>query len=202
MPAMKTVTGTLHKYYPPKSDKLATLPEGAPIENLTGEEQSQKKYQPTQDENGKYDEEIELKPIAELVKLDIQRYGDNAFLMYEIFKHDSENYINWLPACNNNEVLSGIDSDKGNGKMFVNHVRRKLYANAPFNLEWAKAGVVVESLFLNKWTIENGIDFKKSTIKEIDGVFRVIEDDYEYGSLCPILKRLRHPFPPRKELGL
>jgi hypothetical protein len=85
MPAMKTVTGTLHKYYPPKSDKAAglviiksptsngkshtfqrgsvwskkwqayleTLPEGAPIENLTGEEQSQKKYPPTQDENGK-----------------------------------------------------------------------------------------------------------------------------------------------------
>lgn len=85
MPAFKTVTGTLHKYYPPKSDKaaglviikspttngkshtcqrgsvwnkewknyLATLPEGAVIENLTGEEQSQKKYPPEQDENGK-----------------------------------------------------------------------------------------------------------------------------------------------------
>ena len=85
MPAIKTVTGTLHKYYPPKSDNAAglviiksptingkshtfqrgsvwnkkcqnwleTLQKGAPIENLTGEEQSQKKYPPIQDENGK-----------------------------------------------------------------------------------------------------------------------------------------------------
>ncbi len=85
MPAIKTVTGTLYKYYPPKSDKaagmviiksptingkshtfqrgivwnkewqnyLAQLPEGSVIENLTGEEQSQKKYPSEQDANGK-----------------------------------------------------------------------------------------------------------------------------------------------------
>ena len=85
MPAFKTVTGTLHKFYPPKSDKapgflviksptsngkgytfqrgnvwnqewnkyLSTLSEGAAIENLTGEEERQKKYPAEQDENGK-----------------------------------------------------------------------------------------------------------------------------------------------------
>jgi len=85
MPAIKTVTGTLHKYYPAKSEAapgfviikaptqngkghtfqrgnvwnkdwqnyLASIPEDTQIDNLTGEERSQKKYPPEQDKNGK-----------------------------------------------------------------------------------------------------------------------------------------------------
>ena len=76
----------------------------------------------------KHDEGIELKPLYRLIELDIQRYGDNAFLMYEWQIDDCEhpliNDCNYYPVESN--YMLKMHTKIGN------NVRRKPYANAPY----------------------------------------------------------------------
>jgi len=125
---------------------------------------------------------VRLKPLDKLLELDIERYGKWAFLMYEIdMREDGEK-----PLCNKDvEIATGY------------FAKRKLYANAPFNLEWAKAGVKTQANTANRWkdciiSIDN-----KTIIASWDTGFMRVEYCIE-----PICRDLRHPFPPIKELEL
>lgn len=125
---------------------------------------------------------VRLKPLDQLIQLDIQRYGDNAFLMYE-----------WSAL---GLVFLNLDSndDLAQALIFKQYVKRKLYANALFNLEWAMAGVPLEGLFFGEWKLLK----RPVEIVHEFGPNKIVGVDSEQFKT----ERLRHPFPPLKELGL
>jgi hypothetical protein len=98
--------------------------------------------------------DVQLKKLDKLIKLDIERYG-------------KENYL-WMYEWN-------FSTDTG---MIIHY--RKLYANWPFNIGWAKAGVPIEVQMIHskEWVIKT---------KGLSGYF---------------IDSMRHPFPPLNELGL
>ncbi len=127
----------------------------------------------------KYDEEIELKPIAELVQLDIERYGDNAFLMYRGGQFCINHQLK--DAKSNAEIEKWL---RAGSRMLI---ERKLYANVPLSLEWAKARVRVEFLHGKEWI---PVKFLK---KDNNGVWFFSE---RIGKHFISEQFLRHPFPP------
>ena len=146
---------------------------------------------------------IALKPLAELFKLDVYRYGDNAFLMYEY------DYLgDWVTpmAKNGNRLIKSYLTQKARPIC-----RRKLYANAPFNLEWAKLGVLIEAcikgdwkeVFLNEF-IDSGME--QSPIYYDDSstefFFLIANANSDYETVWIQKNDLRHPFPPVNETRL
>ncbi len=120
----------------------------------------------------KYDEGIELKPITELIEIDIRRYGDNAFLMYRV-------------------DINGVFEDIAANHCIntSNHLyERKLYANAPFNIEWAKAGVAVQFRYDLRWF---DCAFKQMMSERI-----AVLTSTERPSDLVAVDKIRHPFPP------
>ena len=119
---------------------------------------------------------LRLKPIVELVKLDIDRYGDNAYLMYkekdtgQLRSHD-------LFLSNDCLIISDIE------------LERKLYAGVPFNLEWAKSGVAVEAMSIlpMEW-----IPVKFCNQNKLQNW--VLLPGWEKAMFSS--SNLRHPFPP------
>jgi hypothetical protein len=135
-----------------------------------------------------HDYYFHLKPLDELVEMDIERYGEkNALLMYE-FSGLGGDWQDIPVHANCADVLVAL------GNNFYEH-RRKLYANAPFNIEWAKAGVAVEHENregeFKKYCGGSFIDSFKN-----DGYICFKNDGAIHEN------QLRHPFPPLKELGL
>ena len=125
------------------------------------------------------EENLELLPISELIKLDIERYGRWAYLMYK---------INVIPA-GYTDCTSNRDFILWN----YHEYDRKLYANIPFNLEWAKAGLVVSHV---SGGVITDLDIPdRSDCSPCGFVNGVSTTFYNIGNLC-------HPFLPTKELGL
>jgi len=130
-----------------------------------------------------------LKSIAKLIEIDIERYDKWAYLMYMPKNGDADEFLD-------NECVF----------LFPDEIVRKPYANLPFNLEWAKAGVAVEyySQVLCEWIYVNEVHKYIKWINVND------EDEFvffECGSMPGRnlkwkLSSLRHPLPPTKELGL
>jgi len=126
-----------------------------------------------------------LKPLDKLIQLDIERYGKWAVLMYE-WQYKDNGTADWVDRW--------FDCDRPISFKPTLNYRRKLYANAPFNVEWARAGVAVEWYCgdLKKPVIDfevlNEVDFL--AIGKIDG---------EYNQFY-VSEHLRHPFPPIKEV--
>jgi len=145
------------------------------------------KQSPTRD----FRDILKLKPIAELVRSDIERYGEWAFLMYEFedFGQDHKTVLNFK----SNQAFTDLIED--NDCQFK--IKRKLYANVPFNLEWAMAGVPIE--FLNPCNNQWELVVKKGVMDE-DAV-NVFFTECPAGMWIEPID-LRHPFPPVKELGL
>jgi hypothetical protein len=130
---------------------------------------------------------VRLKPIDDLVRLDIERYGDNAFLMYEWqvddCMHPAINDCNYYSFESNKSIKSHIKAG--------NDVRRKPYANCPFNIEWAKAGVAMEFyLGINGL---NPIAVNFISISPNNDSLIIVEDGYN--QRCVKSCDLRHPFP-------
>lgn len=125
--------------------------------------------------------EVRLKPISELIKLDIKRYEKWAFLMYEIWSMCNEYFEPFKSNIDLQESLTHplIDPSR---------IYRKLYANIPFNIEWAKAGLATE-IYVNNW--------KKCQSKTFENrKFPLIQLD----NISVSEFNLSHPFPPIKEL--
>jgi hypothetical protein len=133
---------------------------------------------------------IVLKPLDKLVEMDIERYGEkNVLLMYE-FSGLGGDWQDIPVHANCADVLVAL------GNNFYEH-RRKLYANAPFNIEWAQAGVAVE--FLNPCSNAWELVIKKGDMN--NEAMQIFFEQCPCGMwIVPV--DLRHPFPPIKELGL
>ena len=114
---------------------------------------------------------LELKPIAELVQLDIERYEENTYLMYAVDSMD---------ITNNDHLLLLLE--------YNNTLKRKYYANAPFNLAWAKAGVAVQFRYDHRWF---DCAFKQMMNERI-----AVLSSPERPSDLIAVDRIRHPFPP------
>lgn len=131
------------------------------------------------------DDAVRLKPVAELVKLDIEQYGnENAHFLYE---YKNVHFDDWQKPESILSMLTTANCE----------IRRKPYANAPFNLEWAKAGVDVE--FLNPCSSHWDPVVKKGDMDE--EAMQVFFEQRPTGLWIEPID-LRHPFPPVKDLGL
>lgn len=116
-----------------------------------------------------------LKPIAELVKLDIEWYGEENYLL--MYDYDIMPYGGVGGNCSDMPVPK----------------KRKLYANAPFNLEWAMAGGAGIEFYLGINDL-NPIAVKFIFESPYNYGLIMVEDSYrrQYVKAC----NLRHPFPP------
>lgn len=94
---------------------------------------------------------VDLKPISELFEMDIQVYGDNAYLMWESPYTEKDRNPNSLTA----EFF----------KLNPALMHRKTSAALPFDLERAKAGDVVEYFYNNRWWGVNFVRLHKITNK-------------------------------------
>jgi len=121
-----------------------------------------------------------LKPLDKLIELDIKQYGSDAFLMYKV---RNNNFKEFQDPLNNTDVLDIIESEK------LSLCERKLYANVPFNIQWANTGLSLEINCFQGWVKCNSKTFEKRKFPfvELDGGFLCSENN------------LRHPFPPLKE---
>lgn len=89
-------------------------------------------------------------------------------------------------------------------------LRRKLYANSPFNMDWASKGVTVECQILKPKRWVSCVFLESDMAIKIDGHFFVTHNAINPHNGKPKekskgwwhVKNLRHPFPPVKELGL
>ena len=119
--------------------------------------------------NAEFNIDCRLKPIRLLIKIDFERYAENAFLLYK-------------DASSNRHVLDIIHQNN-NG-----YTERKLYANIPFNLEWARAGVAVECKIEDCYEICDFVQITSDTdISVMCGEVWIHGVDF---------KAMRHPFPP------
>lgn len=134
-----------------------------------------------------------LKPIAELIKLDIERYGENAFLMYQ-WRHDYDD-LERKDTCWKTPESNKDCEDLANSTNYV--IERKLYANCQFNLNWAKMGVMIECLHRENW-IKGEFDSVNGQKAWINFMFN---GDRKLG-LFLRENGLRHPFPPTNDLLL
>jgi hypothetical protein len=129
-----------------------------------------------------------LKPIAELVELDIDRYGDDAYLMYQ-WRHDYDDFedcgykkdTEWKSPKSNADC-----EDLAGSSNYI--LERKLAANAPFTLEWAKSGVEIEFLYDYRWF---KCEFKQMMSERI-----AVLTSPERPSGLIAVEKIRHPFPP------
>jgi len=122
--------------------------------------------------------DIKLKPLSELFAHDVKIYGDNA---YQMWGHDFLN-VWWGDLIDNDEVSIVINGDK---------IRRKTSAALPFDLERAKAGDVVESL----WVDDIWRKYPVARLRILDGY---IENDIFYHDDCFInCNKLRMKFPKK-----
>jgi len=80
-------------------------------------------------------ESFDLKPLSSLFSHDVEVYGGNAYLMWEISLSDKNNFID---ATDNDDIRWSFDSTNYDQ-------RRKTSAALPFDLERAKAGDAVET---------------------------------------------------------
>ena len=143
----------------------------------------------------KYDGGIELKPIYKLIELDVQRYGDNAFLMYQ-WRRDYDDLeccgykkdVDWKTPQSNKDC-----EDLANCINYI--VERKLYANAPFNLKWAAKGLKTEWRYLTgEWKEVLRHELVNCSIAENKRFGdRLIPGN---GKVVYKIADLRHPFPP------
>ena len=128
-----------------------------------------------------HDYYFHLKPIAELVQLDIERYGEWAYLMWDILMLGDAKYEDYK---SNAELLRDIDEPL----IDPSRISRKLYANVPFNLGWAKAGVAAECKIEGCYEICDFVQINSDTdISVMCGEVWMHGVDF---------KAMRHPFPP------
>jgi len=120
-------------------------------------------------------EEIESMPLTELFRLDVEAYGDNAFLIYG-YCHFEGDVINDFSF--NSQILGLIESG------YSDRLIRKQSAALPFDLERAKAGDIFEVKGIdNAW-------FVPSESEESNSLITIFES-------CPNRKDLRMKYPPR-----
>lgn len=126
-------------------------------------------------------DEIEFIPLPYLFSHDVEVYGDNAYLMWEI-KYSK------IPIPSNDEIINAL-SAIGINKL----LQRKKSAALPFDLERAKAGKagdVVESLWTDgEWAVYPTI-IKENCFIEKD---KLIHPDYGW----IFVHDLRMKYPPR-----